>query len=208
MMLGKFRVAVRTHSCSALYPILFAAVWKLKHDYAKHIFYYVLESTLAAQPPSYDTILDLDRKVRQMSFPMSLKPYLSREDGDEKYYNTTLSVRDFYASQFRTVSKSPNSQIYFLCVTDSNSPEVMIYLHRSFFAQAMLDHPTNPLQSSFAPSFLAAWRGATIIIKATAHQFDRCEGLAKRIWFLLYHTFSAAVSPLLLLPFSREVISL
>jgi hypothetical protein len=70
---------------------------------------------------------------------------------------------------------------------------VMIYLHRSFFAQAMLDHPTNPLQSTFAPSFLTAYRCASIIIKATAHHFDRCEELAKRIWFLLYHTFSAAV---------------
>lgn len=70
----------------------------------------------------------------------------------------------------------------------------MLYLHRSFFAQAMLDHPSNPLLSPFAPSFLTAYRCASIIIKATAHQYDRCAQMAMRVWFLLYHTFSAAVS--------------
>jgi hypothetical protein len=111
-MLVKSRAAVRSHS-SPCHPLVVShsqprntnAVWKLKYDYAKLIFYHVVESTLAAQPPSYTTILDLDRKVREMSFPTSLKPYLSREDGDEMYYNTSLSVRDFYASQYRTVSK-------------------------------------------------------------------------------------------------------
>lgn len=70
----------------------------------------------------------------------------------------------------------------------------MIYLHRSFFAQAMLDHPTNPLLSPFAPSFLTAYRCASIIIKASAHLFERCAAMAMRLWFLMYHTFSAAVS--------------
>ncbi|KAF6760882.1 fungal-specific transcription factor domain-containing protein [Ephemerocybe angulata] len=147
--------------------------WKLKHDYARDIFYCVAEATLTAQAPNYQTILDLDRKVREMSFPTSLKPYLSPADGESLYYSTSLSVRDFYASQYRTVT--------------------MLYLHRSFFAQAMLDFPTNPMKSPFSASFLTAARCASIIIKATAHQFDRCETLAKRIWFLLYHTFSAAI---------------
>ena len=69
----------------------------------------------------------------------------------------------------------------------------MLYLHRSFFAQAMLDHPNNPLLSPFAPSFLTAYRSASVIIKASAHLFERCAAMAMRLWFLMYHTFSAAV---------------
>lgn len=69
----------------------------------------------------------------------------------------------------------------------------MIYLHRSFFAQAMLDFPTNPLRSPFATSFLTAYRSASVIIKATAYQFDRCAAMAMRVWFLLHQMFSAAV---------------
>jgi hypothetical protein len=82
------------------------AVWRLKHDYARDIFYCVAEATLRAEAPSYKTILDLDKKVREMSFPTSLKPYLSPTDGEELYYSSSLSIRDFYASQNRTVSTS------------------------------------------------------------------------------------------------------
>lgn len=69
----------------------------------------------------------------------------------------------------------------------------MLYLHRSFFAQAVLDYPANPLLSPFAPSFLTAYRCASVVIRAAAHQFERCAPLAMRLWFLLCHTFSAAV---------------
>ncbi|KAG5222589.1 zinc cluster transcription factor [Salix suchowensis] len=138
-------------------------VWRMKHTFARDIFNAVAEATLTAKSPSYSTVLDLDRKVRELSFPAAFKPYVSKEDGEEEYYSSSLSLRGFYASQHRT---------------------------------AMLDHPSNPLLSPFAPSFLTAYRCASIIIKATAHQYDRCAKMAMRVWFLLYHTFSAAVSKL------------
>ncbi|KAF8894235.1 fungal-specific transcription factor domain-containing protein [Gymnopilus junonius] len=149
--------------------------WRMKHTFAKDIYNSVAEATLTAHAPSYNTILDLDRKVREISFPASFNPYVKRgEVGDEVFHSSSLSLRDFYASQHRTVT--------------------MIYLHRSFFAQAMLDHPTNPLLSPFAPSFLTAYRSASVIIKASVHLFERCAEMAMRLWFLMYHTFSAAVS--------------
>ena len=74
----------------------------------------------------------------------------------------------------------------------------MMYLHRSFFAQALLDYPTNPLLSPFAPSFLTAYRCASMIIKASAHLFERCADMAMRLWFLNYQTFSASVSHVLI----------
>lgn len=170
-------------------------VWRMKHTFAKDIFLAVLETTLSAKSPSYSTILDIDKKVREMAFPASFKPYARLEDGEEEYYSSSLSVRGFYSSQHRTISKftflsNSGSRLTF------NTRLAMLYLHRSFFAQAMLDHPKNPLLSPFAPSFLTAYRCASVIIKATAHQFDRCAAMAKRLWFLLYHTFSAAVSVL------------
>ncbi|KAF9450696.1 hypothetical protein P691DRAFT_664764 [Macrolepiota fuliginosa MF-IS2] len=147
--------------------------WKMKHVFAKDIFYAVAAATLTAKAPSYKTVLDLDRKVREMSFPAYFKPYVTREEGEEEFYSSSLSLRGFYASQHRTVT--------------------MLYLHRSFFAQAVLDYPANPLLSPFAPSFLTAYRCASVIIRASAHQFERCAALAMRVWFLMYHTFSAAV---------------
>lgn len=63
------------------------------------------EATLTAHSPSYNTVLNLDRKVREISFPASFKPYVTREDGEAEFYSSTLSLRGFYASQHRTVSK-------------------------------------------------------------------------------------------------------
>ncbi|EKM81461.1 hypothetical protein AGABI1DRAFT_54232 [Agaricus bisporus var. burnettii JB137-S8] len=146
--------------------------WRMKHVFAKSIFYPLAETTLVAKAPSYQTILDLDRKVRSTPFWAHFRPYVTREEGEEEFYSSSLSLRGFYASQHRAVT--------------------MLYLHRSFFAQAVLDHPTNPLLSPFAPSFLTAYRCASVIIRATAHQFERCAPLSMRIWFLLCQTFSAA----------------
>ncbi|TFK37395.1 fungal-specific transcription factor domain-containing protein [Crucibulum laeve] len=147
--------------------------WHMKHTFGRDIFNSVVEATLTAKSPSYNTVLDLDRKVREISFPANFKPYVLREEGEAEFFSSSLSLRGFYASQHRTVT--------------------MLYLHRSFFAQAMLDHPMNPLLSPYSPSFLTAYRCASVIIKASAHQFERCAEMAMRVWFLMYHTFSAAV---------------
>ncbi|KAG7453080.1 uncharacterized protein BT62DRAFT_45886 [Guyanagaster necrorhizus] len=147
--------------------------WRMKYTFARDIFSAVVDATLTAQTPSYATILDLDKKVRQMTFPSSFKPYVKLEDGVGDYYSSAKSLRDFYASQHRTVT--------------------MLYLHRSYFAQSILDSPSNPLLSPFAPSFLTAYRSASVMIKAAAHQFDRSADAATRVWFLLYHIFSSAV---------------
>ncbi|KAJ7689582.1 fungal-specific transcription factor domain-containing protein [Mycena rosella] len=147
--------------------------WRSKYHFARDIWMALAETTLTAKVPGYATVLELDRRVRELSVPDSFKPYATRADGEEEYYSSAASLRGFYASQYRTIT--------------------MIYLHRSFFAQAMLDFPANPLRSPFATSFLTAYRSASVIIKATAYQFDRCAEMAMRVWFLLHHTFSAAI---------------
>jgi hypothetical protein len=63
------------------------------------------EVTLTAKSPGYSTVLELDRKVRELSVPDSFKPYATLEDGDEEYYSSSSSLRGFYASQYRTVSQ-------------------------------------------------------------------------------------------------------
>ncbi|EGN96944.1 hypothetical protein SERLA73DRAFT_185195 [Serpula lacrymans var. lacrymans S7.3] len=145
--------------------------WRWKYSFSKDVFLAVAEATLTAKSPSYATILDLDRKVRQMTFPPSYKPYPSPEDRD--YHVPSSTMRSFYLSQHRMIT--------------------MLYLHRSFFAQALLDYPSNPLASPFGPSLLTAYRCSSIIIRAHVHQFQRCPELVMRAWTLLTHTFSAAV---------------
>ncbi|KAF5338111.1 hypothetical protein D9758_015363 [Tetrapyrgos nigripes] len=149
--------------------------WRMKYTFARDSFMPVITAMLTAKSPSYATVMNLDRKVREMTLPAGFKPYVKlEEDGEEVYHNSHLSIRDFYASQHRTVT--------------------MLYLHRSYFAHALLTSPKNPLFSPFAPSVLAAYRAASVIIRAAVHLFDRCPKLAGRVWFLFYHVFSAAVT--------------
>lgn len=82
----------------------FSQVWRMKHKFAKNIYNSVADATLTAKPPSYHTVLDLDRKVREISFPASFNPYVTRDVGLEIFNSSSLSLRDFYASQHRTVS--------------------------------------------------------------------------------------------------------
>ena len=74
----------------------------------------------------------------------------------------------------------------------------MIYIHRTFFAQVLLDHPQNPLSSPYAPSFLAANRCASVLIKSFIHYYERCPDLIGRFWGIWTHAFSAAVRSQLL----------
>ncbi|KAJ3921626.1 fungal-specific transcription factor domain-containing protein, partial [Lentinula edodes] len=149
--------------------------WRMKYTFAREGFTPVISTTLTAKSPTYSTIMDLDRKIRELSLPPGFKPYVSLyEDGPDIYHDSHLALRDFYASQHRTVT--------------------MLYLHRSFFAHAMLTHPSNPLMSPFALSFLAAYRAASVIIKAAVHFYDRCPAVVPRVWFLTYHVFSAAMT--------------
>ncbi len=77
----------------------------MKHIFAKDIFNAVAEATLIAKAPSYKTILDLDHKVREISFPAYFKPYITLEEGESEFYSSSLSLRGFYSSQNRTVSE-------------------------------------------------------------------------------------------------------
>ncbi|KAG6813503.1 hypothetical protein H0H92_010528 [Tricholoma furcatifolium] len=109
--------------------------YRWKYEFTKEIFSTVTESTLTAEPPHYQTVLDLDRKVREKLLPPHLNVFMSAED---EHCTPSVYMRGCLLAQYRTVA--------------------LLYIHRSFFAQAMLDHPANPLRSPYAPSFLAAYR--------------------------------------------------
>lgn len=72
-------------------------------------------------------------------------------------------------------------------VGELNIIAALLYIHRSFFAQAMLDHPANPLRSPYAPSFLAAYRCASGVIKSGLNHFDRFPDLCGRWWGVWTH---------------------
>ncbi|KAH9914122.1 fungal-specific transcription factor domain-containing protein [Fomitopsis serialis] len=62
-----------------------------------------------------------------------------------------------------------------------------------FFAQALSDHPTDPLRSPYSPSFLAGYRSACILLSSLREQFNLFPIQIARFWVLWTHAFSSTV---------------
>jgi hypothetical protein len=69
-----------------------------------------------------------------------------------------------------------------------------MYIHRSFFAQAIIEQPVNPLKSTYAPSFLAAYRSSATILKSVREQFAVMPNACARFSTMWTFAFNAAVS--------------
>lgn len=70
----------------------------------------------------------------------------------------------------------------------------LLYLHRSFFARALTDHPKDPLGSPYGTSVIAAYRSAGSLVALVRNLHAQLKEPSERIWFLWAHMFSCAVS--------------
>ncbi|KZP26825.1 hypothetical protein FIBSPDRAFT_819107 [Athelia psychrophila] len=147
-----------------------ASFWRWKYVFSGGIFASVLKVTQAASPPSYKTILEIDRRIREMKLSPDLDPFLVEAD---RFASPKVFMKNCILTQFRMMS--------------------LLYVHRSFFAQALLDHPENPLRSPYAPSFLAAYRSASDLIRVSVGHIQRYPELLMRWWAIWTQLFSCAI---------------
>ena len=70
----------------------------------------------------------------------------------------------------------------------------LLYLHRSFFARAISDHPKDPLGSPYGTSVIAAYRSAGSLVAMMRNLYTQLKEPSERVWFLWGHMFSCAVS--------------
>ncbi|KAI0088357.1 hypothetical protein BDY19DRAFT_891492 [Irpex rosettiformis] len=138
-----------------------------KATWGKECVSNVVEVTLQAKAPKYSLILQLDRKIRDVELPKYAQ--------GESPRNATLSetMKHFMAINYRELT--------------------LLYIHRTFFAQALKDHPLDPLKSQYAPSFLAGYRAACAMISTVREQFNINPVQIARFWVLWTHAFSSVV---------------
>ncbi|KZP20104.1 hypothetical protein FIBSPDRAFT_932524 [Athelia psychrophila] len=149
-----------------------AQYWNWKYKFMRDVFALVVKLTLAAAPPSYKAILELDRKVREMVLPPALNVFLRTENA-QAYVTAGVYMKSYLLLSFRSFS--------------------MLFIHRSFFAQALLDHPENPLRSPYATSILATYRAASFVINSMVKHLERYPELFMRWWYVWTELFSAAI---------------
>lgn len=69
-----------------------------------------------------------------------------------------------------------------------------MYLHRGFFARAVFEGTTDPLQSKFAHSVLSVFNSSRDLLKGFREVLDEHPHLLPRVFGWWGHAFSSAVS--------------
>jgi hypothetical protein len=136
----------------------------------------VHDQAFGAKTPTYATVLQLDRKLRAFPVP------------------AVLQVAGFGSSEPRpggfpeTVMLTLQRHIV-LAIREMN----LLYLHRSFFARAVNDHPKDPLGSPYGTSVIAAYRSAGSLVALMRNLHAQLQEPSERMWFLWTHMFSCGI---------------
>ncbi|KAG2159403.1 uncharacterized protein EDB93DRAFT_1075422 [Suillus bovinus] len=125
----------------------------------------VIEVTQAVKPPSYQSILELDRKIREFSVPVY---------PDSTHFDRVpAGMASYVQAGYKDLT--------------------LMFLHRGFFAQAMAEFPSDPLRSPVGRSFMVAYQCASTLVTSTIDQFKLQPVLCSRMWRIWTFAFSAAV---------------
>ncbi|KAK7028823.1 hypothetical protein VNI00_014836 [Paramarasmius palmivorus] len=127
----------------------------------------VVRATLGTKPPDYEKVLELDKKIRQFATP---PPTFDSHPSDDR---TAHSMRHFVRSHYQDL--------------------MLLYLHRSFFLQAMTEYPANPLLSPYSKSVTTAYQSACNVLEDTRNQYMKKPLLTARVWRIWSFAFAAAV---------------
>ncbi|KAL0953455.1 hypothetical protein HGRIS_004688 [Hohenbuehelia grisea] len=147
-----------------------------KHRFSSECMSTLHDQAFGAKNPTYATVLQLDRKMRAFPVP------------------PVLQVAGFGSSEPRpggfpdTVMLTLQRHIV-LAIREMD----LLYLHRSFFARAVSDHPKDPLGSPYGTSVIAAYRSAGSLVALMRNLHTQLKETSERIWFLWTHMFSCAI---------------
>ncbi|KAF7985878.1 hypothetical protein HWV62_43750 [Athelia sp. TMB] len=144
--------------------------WHWKYQFHKIFMSAVMEATLGTNIPNYKSILELDRKIREIYLPPALD-YFAKCKAEEAGLNAAMKGG------------------YHIVVRAT----CLLYIHKSYFARALIDYPEDPLRSPYATSFLATARCSSVIIRANANHIRKVPELCTRWWTLWTGLFSSAL---------------
>ncbi|TFK25635.1 hypothetical protein FA15DRAFT_668330 [Coprinopsis marcescibilis] len=150
------------------------AAWK--HSFSAQCLSVVHDQAFGTRAPSYGTIQELDKKVRNWYVPPS------------------LVVPGFGNSKIGAEVEQPSIEMTLQRYTAFAIKEMtLFYMHRGFFAQALEDSPSDPMGSKYSQSVLAAYRSAMTFVALIESLFKQHPQITERMWFLFTHVFSCAI---------------
>lgn len=177
--------------CSLTAFPLVVSAWK--HRFSSRCQSVVHEQAFGAKAPTYKTIQELEKKVRNFYVPPSLRvPGFGGAKMIEIVQpSIQLTMQRHIVFAIKEISKH---RLYTMNSRSCWSMIAIFYLHRGFFARAIEDNPEDPLSSKFAQSVLAAYTSACTFVGLVKSLHAQHPILCERHWFLFTHVFSCAVS--------------
>ncbi|KAJ4465028.1 fungal-specific transcription factor domain-containing protein [Lentinula edodes] len=155
--------------------------WRM--TFSRDVMTAISNVTLSPGMPDYQTILDLDRLVREHPLPQKYDPLRSLSSAVEKGFTSgeegggyeawLMTLKGHHLYQFRAV--------------------VVMHIHRAFFAQALLQSPSDPLGTVYAPSFLAAYQIASTMVHLNVKNFYKYPNVLSRYWEIWTGLLSAGI---------------
>ncbi|KAF5369221.1 hypothetical protein D9757_010028 [Collybiopsis confluens] len=151
-----------------------------KHRFVSECMNLLHDQAFGAKTPTYATVLQLDRKLRAFPVPpvLQVAGFGSAEPIPTGYQDSTMLTLQRHIV---------------LAIREMKITADLLYLHRSFFARAISDHPKDPLGSPYGTSVIAAYRSAGSLVALMRNLHSQLKDLSERIWFLWTHMFSCAI---------------
>ncbi|KAJ6538854.1 hypothetical protein DFH09DRAFT_1368755 [Mycena vulgaris] len=149
---------------------LFPTYRKARWEHTKQVTARIMEALLTTAKLSYETVLDLDQKIRRYMLSSPFESFPLPQNGD---YNPSAFIQRYFIPRFTQVA--------------------LMYIHKGSFIEALRDNPTDPLSSPYSASFLAGYRSASEIIKADIMNFTNYPMLFTRWWAIWKGLFNAAI---------------
>ncbi|KAG2116363.1 hypothetical protein BD769DRAFT_1629847 [Suillus cothurnatus] len=130
------------------------------------LLHHVMVNAFGAKTPTYSTILELDRKIRDFPVPPHLQPRCNE--------NKTLTDAAILA------------HITFILIA-------LLNIHRRYFTQALEDQPNDLLKHKYGPSVMAMYRSAWRVIESHSHAVRKIPQAIERLSLIWSQALSAAI---------------
>ncbi|KAL5483077.1 hypothetical protein ACEPAI_8306 [Sanghuangporus weigelae] len=149
------------------------SIWRMRAGYIKEVMSEIITKLNSTRAIKYSEILMLDQKIREYD-PQGT--FSSNTRG----YHPDHSVDGIHGLV----------QLHQLSLMKDIT---LLLLHRSFFAHALIEDPTNPVRTRFGPSFLSMYRSAASMISNVQREIEGRSHYVMRCWPVLGHALHATV---------------
>ncbi|KIY70299.1 hypothetical protein CYLTODRAFT_371232 [Cylindrobasidium torrendii FP15055 ss-10] len=145
-----------------------------KYRYSASCLSISIQHVFSTRVPSYKALLDLDKKIRKFPVATHLQSPIEASEAGRSWSPDRVHAMQQYCV---------------VCERESN----LMYIHRSYFAQAISSQARNPLQHQYAPSVLATYRSACRIISSLRGLYISHPNVGDMTWFFWSGVFSSIV---------------